>query len=49
MTIKQIIFCIENFAEYHAKGDLPHSSMTLQALQEAVEILKKVKEENEDV
>ena len=40
MTIEEAIYCINNFAIYHAKGDLPYSARTLHALEMAAEALE---------
>lgn len=50
--LAETIYCLKNFAAYHAKGDLPHSQRTLTALYHAISYLsnemeKIVKEEKE--
>lgn len=41
MTIEKAIYCIREFAIYHAKGDLPYSARTLEALGIAIKSLEK--------
>lgn len=43
--LEEIIYCLENFAIYHAKGDLPYSKRTLNALQKACKILDCIKKD----
>lgn len=51
MDKKKMVYCLENFAAYHAKGDLPHSALTLEALEGAIDLIKKEiqKEENDGI
>lgn len=39
MDKKEIVRCLDEYAIYHAKGDLPYSARTLTALQEAVSLI----------
>lgn len=41
MDKKEIVHCLDEYAAYHAKGDLPYSARTLCALNEAVTLIKR--------
>lgn len=41
MNKNEIVKCLNDFALYHAKGDLPYSARTVQALQEAITLINR--------
>lgn len=49
MDKKKMVYCLENFAAHHAKGDLPYSALTLEALEGAIDLIKKEIQKEESI